>query len=122
MPTRLTQYALAHTYRILTPNRNRRTAKCVGCGVALEADFGQEVHEQSWYVGRVQIRFLCPACFGEVKQAHEEHPPPEWDTRPVWWGELGREGRTRAERVKVRRPGDKEIDALIAEREKERGT
>lgn len=114
----LTEYALAQTYRILSPNRNRRTARCHGCGEVLAVDCGREVYQQGWFAGRAQTRYLCRKCFGVVKEACEAVMAADKTGSPEWWGELERGTRTKEERV-VPRPSGAELDLLIAEREGE---
>ena len=115
--TALVTYALAQTFRITSPNRNRRHASCYGCGLPLEVDFGHEVHQQSFYHGRSTIRYLCRVCFAPVKLAHEQTIA---GVTPSWWGDLARTPRSTQERRAIPRPGAEEIDALIEERERER--
>lgn len=120
----LERRALVRTYRILTPNRNLRAASCYGCQSPLPADHGQEVMESGFYGGRLSQRFLCARCLAPIREAHEQFPPPGWlaqDTKlPDWWRELRRTPRTTEERRQLPRPGPKEIDALLAERENQK--
>jgi hypothetical protein len=114
---RMMEYALAQTYRIRSANRNRRAAKCWGCGERLGADTGYEVHQEGWYVGRSQVRYLCRGCFRGVRAACEK-----WGgALPEWWKELDRPGRGKGEeRGVMPRPTGAELDELIREREEER--
>lgn len=117
--TDLTQYALAQAFRIVNHERNLYTTKCYGCDARIPPDHGHQVMQLSMYGARHHQRYLCQQCFTPIREAHEAMYREFGKGIPHLWAELTRPPmeRPHAKRSQPPRPGPREIDALIADRE-----
>lgn len=112
----LTEYALTHTYRIQSAQRNAIRCRCKGCGCTLEKEHGFQVYIVTRVVSRPVPYYFCAECFAPVKAAWDRWPLATRE--PGWWRDLDKP--LPVERTLTRRQPlpDDELDRIIEERER----